>query len=662
MATSGVTDLDKSTSGSGPDPALTARVANLEGKYVRTTRFAGIGSGTSGPVTLPPSSSVVLDDFGGTVDAVVCTMSGGRPTYTAALDSGGVAVGTTFDSSGNYVLSGTPTAYPVAIVYRVQQQLKDFDSAASDIVGPPQIIDYNVFVKKTGDMMSGQLIFPSWKLKSGVHELLAQWDGSNNFVFDSTSNISDGIGFNAGDVMYFNAAGQMQFNVTVAGSGMTFDSFGGITQVASSGRNISLQTSSGGITEISDLSVNSGLGAGPLHIYNDSTNNRSVIETGAPVNLLLSNSNATVEMTSGDAILTSLIYGNSFNISGDGSATLLTKNGGSFLVDISGAISQYFGMSGEDFTIVNAQYGSAVLTFSGTGETLLNSTHGENVSITGYADIALYSSTSGNVVADMNIVPSRDNNYSIGDPSLNWQFGYFEVLNFGGITTVDLKNGQLLDTSGAGVSVDFHNRNNVVFATDVTTGGDYYGGVFRGLNIQLTGANGAGLIEVLAQNPAPSVPAGGSLRFYSNNSDYPTFLDSSNRSVTFSMNSISLNTNVELTIPNTTGVIATQAYVTSNSVQQANTIFSQFPSAAATLNITNTQFYVFTGTVATWSLGATPTAGKWHTVKNRGTGILTINVTGGGATIYSTAAVTSVTIAAGSSLNFKGDGTYWCTV
>lgn len=110
------------------------------GKFIRTTRFYEISSGTSGSVTLPGSSTVVLDDFGGTVDAVTAQMSGGRPTYDSAVDGGGAIITATFDSSGNYTLSSSPSAYPIALVYRVQQTLLDFDSTASDIVGSPQTV------------------------------------------------------------------------------------------------------------------------------------------------------------------------------------------------------------------------------------------------------------------------------------------------------------------------------------------------------------------------------------------------------------------------------------------------------------------------------------------------------------------------------------------
>ena len=117
--------------------SLTTRVSALEDKHVRTTRFFTINSPiTSGSVTLPPNSTVILNDFGGTVDAVISTISGGRPDFQAAY-TGATPVATSFDSSGNYVLTSTPDTYPVAILYRVQQKLVDFDSTSSDIVGDP---------------------------------------------------------------------------------------------------------------------------------------------------------------------------------------------------------------------------------------------------------------------------------------------------------------------------------------------------------------------------------------------------------------------------------------------------------------------------------------------------------------------------------------------
>jgi hypothetical protein len=123
----------------GADPAGTAQglFDQLGEKYVRTTRYEIISSGTSGTITLPANSTVVLDDFGGTVDAVVSQVQSSKPSLQPAVDSGSVVVATTFDSSGNWSFSSTPSSYPVAILYRVQQKLEDFDSTSSNIFGVP---------------------------------------------------------------------------------------------------------------------------------------------------------------------------------------------------------------------------------------------------------------------------------------------------------------------------------------------------------------------------------------------------------------------------------------------------------------------------------------------------------------------------------------------
>lgn len=121
----------------GADPAGTAQTLfdQLGDKYVRTTRFEIINSGTSGSVTLPANSTVVLDDFGGTVDAVISQVTSGKPNLTPAVTATNEVIATTFNSSGNWSLSGTPSSYPVAILYRVRQTLENFDSDASNIFG-----------------------------------------------------------------------------------------------------------------------------------------------------------------------------------------------------------------------------------------------------------------------------------------------------------------------------------------------------------------------------------------------------------------------------------------------------------------------------------------------------------------------------------------------
>ena len=133
----GVVVLDSTDVGADPTGTAQSLFNTLGDTNVRTTRFEIINSGTSGTVTLPPNSTVVLDDFGGTVDAVVAQVAGGKPLASPALDSGSAVVATTFDGSGNWVFTGAPVPYPVAILYRVKQQLKDFDSNANNIFGIP---------------------------------------------------------------------------------------------------------------------------------------------------------------------------------------------------------------------------------------------------------------------------------------------------------------------------------------------------------------------------------------------------------------------------------------------------------------------------------------------------------------------------------------------
>jgi hypothetical protein len=121
----------------------------LRAKYVRSTRFEIINSGTSGTVTLPSNSEVILNDFGGTVDAVVAQVSSSKPLLQPALTSTGEVVATSFDASGNWSFTGTPSAYPVAILYRVRQAAEDFDSDASNIWGNTTVEDRSSTVCKS---------------------------------------------------------------------------------------------------------------------------------------------------------------------------------------------------------------------------------------------------------------------------------------------------------------------------------------------------------------------------------------------------------------------------------------------------------------------------------------------------------------------------------
>jgi len=96
------------------------RFSNLEDKYVYFEIYESIGSGTSGTVTVPTGASILLDHYVGGADCVLVAMDGsGKPTDTVPRTIGGAVVTSTLDAVGNHSFTGTPAAYPVAIVYFV---------------------------------------------------------------------------------------------------------------------------------------------------------------------------------------------------------------------------------------------------------------------------------------------------------------------------------------------------------------------------------------------------------------------------------------------------------------------------------------------------------------------------------------------------------------
>jgi hypothetical protein len=109
-------------------PLITAITLNdLEDKYVRVSWFHEIAAGTSGAITIPPGGTVVLDAFAGGVDALSSTMENGYPTWDSPLTASGSVVAATLDSVGNYTLSATPSAYPVALIYQYRVSLANVD-------------------------------------------------------------------------------------------------------------------------------------------------------------------------------------------------------------------------------------------------------------------------------------------------------------------------------------------------------------------------------------------------------------------------------------------------------------------------------------------------------------------------------------------------------
>ena len=102
------------------DTSLSNRTTILENNEFKITYFESV-SGATGTVAKPATSTILLDQFASGVDAYVSTIVNGQPTGTFPQTSGGVAIDvTSFNASGDFVLSGTPSAYPVAIIYVIK--------------------------------------------------------------------------------------------------------------------------------------------------------------------------------------------------------------------------------------------------------------------------------------------------------------------------------------------------------------------------------------------------------------------------------------------------------------------------------------------------------------------------------------------------------------
>lgn len=166
MGQSAVKNPKKIFSQAGSDPALNNRVTNLENNEYKILYFETISSAT-GTITKPTGATILLDQFYSGGDALVETLSNGQPTGQSPLTIGGAVVSvTSFDTSGNYVLSGTPSSYPVALVYIFK--IKAIDLPNLNMTNIMQM-DANGYVPYTGAITNVDL--GEYQLKAGQVEL-----------------------------------------------------------------------------------------------------------------------------------------------------------------------------------------------------------------------------------------------------------------------------------------------------------------------------------------------------------------------------------------------------------------------------------------------------------------------------------------------------------
>ncbi|MBW1853105.1 MAG: LamG domain-containing protein [Deltaproteobacteria bacterium] len=104
---------------------LDTRLKVTEEQYVYFEIFDSKTTST-GTVSVPTESTILFDRYANGIDAICVVLdSNGRPLDESAREAGGTIVTvSTFDSSGNYTLSGTPSPVPFGIVYQIKIQLQ----------------------------------------------------------------------------------------------------------------------------------------------------------------------------------------------------------------------------------------------------------------------------------------------------------------------------------------------------------------------------------------------------------------------------------------------------------------------------------------------------------------------------------------------------------
>lgn len=159
------------------DTGLVARTAindnftELYGVDLKTEWFEEIASGTSGTLTKPTGSTILLNSWADGVDALA-SVSGGvgdLPTFETPVTGSGTAITATLDAAGNWTLSGTPSAYPVCIIYAYSIPVALFNEAESLTVA-------QTYGTATGDVT---------KVGTPVNNQIGVWTGDGTIEGDS---------------------------------------------------------------------------------------------------------------------------------------------------------------------------------------------------------------------------------------------------------------------------------------------------------------------------------------------------------------------------------------------------------------------------------------------------------------------------------------------
>jgi hypothetical protein len=106
----------------------TYRITALEDKYFRVPWYVEVATGTTGTITPPTGGTIVLNQWAGDISAITSTITvSKKPTGIAAKTSAGADITVTMSITGAWALSGTPSAYPIAIIYYYDIKLFNYN-------------------------------------------------------------------------------------------------------------------------------------------------------------------------------------------------------------------------------------------------------------------------------------------------------------------------------------------------------------------------------------------------------------------------------------------------------------------------------------------------------------------------------------------------------
>lgn len=112
--------------------AIESDLATIKNTDYEILYYAEINA-TTGTVSPPTGATIILDQMQSGADAFVSTIVGGKPSGNFPETSGGAVVDvTSFDALGNFILSGIPSAYPVALIYVFRINIMDYGNVDLD--------------------------------------------------------------------------------------------------------------------------------------------------------------------------------------------------------------------------------------------------------------------------------------------------------------------------------------------------------------------------------------------------------------------------------------------------------------------------------------------------------------------------------------------------